>query len=391
MPTSYYTGSDVVKIDTHGVPRKQASVSVNVYNVTDSASLGTVSADAHGVVASGSLSIDAGKTVRFSVTGYTPVLERITTPAPDYLGHTELSLILQDSFTPPTPTAPAYNEIWARQGEGTQPQMLGTVEPGGTLKIPWNPAEDQTVDLFAIARTDRGESNTFDLINAVKTTVELNRAVETPTLTQLVAATNTQVTLGIANYLLAARYRKIEVADNSGFTGADIIVQDALNLGGVLPTEYLYTKAGESSAVARYFRVSHSTNGMGYSPVSATLTVTFASSGGNGGSSGATPPTLDSADWNGTNTVTLGWTPHGGSGQYTLQRRFRLYLEGGFHWGSWSSWTTLSATISASATSTTDSQSSSVADKEVEYRLKRNDVDGYSNSQIVFVDGSGGG
>ncbi|MEO8648772.1 MAG: hypothetical protein ABI539_06365 [Acidobacteriota bacterium] len=52
----------------------------------------------------------------------------------------------------------------------------------------------------------------------------------------------------------------------------------------VLPTSFLARRASGTSNLTRYVRVSHSSNGRDFGSVSNVLAVTFADSGGSGGS-----------------------------------------------------------------------------------------------------------
>lgn len=105
-----------------------------------------------------------------------------------------------------------------------------------------------------------------------------------PTIWQYAAATNTSVTIGINNYTNEARYRKVEVSPNADMTAAAAQVSEAS--AAALPATLTITKASEAATSVRYIRVSHSSNGTTFGAPSGVLAVTFADSGGTGGTVG---------------------------------------------------------------------------------------------------------
>lgn len=104
---------------------------------------------------------------------------------------------------------------------------------------------------------------------------------------QFSAATNTSVQIGINNFSTSARFRKVEISNNADMSGAATlpIIQSVYQL----PNVELVTKTGEAAAVTKYFRMSHSSNGVTYGDASNILGITFANSGGTGGD----PPEID--------------------------------------------------------------------------------------------------
>jgi hypothetical protein len=77
---STYSGFDVLQDNNDGTVTAQASVTVHCYDVTHSAALSDVAADADGHVASGSVTPAAGTLLRFyfvradGVCGYTELV-----------------------------------------------------------------------------------------------------------------------------------------------------------------------------------------------------------------------------------------------------------------------------------------------------------------------------
>lgn len=310
MPTSYYSGFDVVVINTLGQPEKQAAQTVDVYNVTDSSSLGTLTTDVYGNIPSGSFAIAAGKEVEFSVLGYTPTLTRITAATADAAHEAieSLTLILADNFTPTTDTT-AYNEVWAKPSSEANPIFLGTVKPGETLAYPYPFDINDQIDIRAVAVNDKGLKDVFGLSNAVSTIYVTNKETGTADFSQDGTAANLQINFLATGYTVA-KFRRIQYATNSGFT-TGLVEYIQGNASSVLPSAFSITRASGSGTLAVYVRIAHSTNSNNFGAWSATKTATFANSGGTGGSSGSAPPsdlygsvTLD--------TVQLYWTNNGG-------------------------------------------------------------------------------
>lgn len=67
MPSSNYSGFDVLIDNDDGTTTPVPSQTVTVYNITGAAALSSVASDSVGHVASGTLPVAAGTQVRFSV------------------------------------------------------------------------------------------------------------------------------------------------------------------------------------------------------------------------------------------------------------------------------------------------------------------------------------
>lgn len=296
MP-SYFVGFDLAKINSLGIFYKIPNQSVQVFNVTANQSLPAVTSDAFGVVHGGSLNVAAGTTVRFSVTGQTATLERLTTAAAnDVTAITELTLLLDDTFVQ-TPQLPAYNEIYMRTNATSDPVRLGTVEPGGTLSVPFNPAHDTEVEIFAIAKSASGLAHTFDLSAAPSVKITPNRETMIPVIYQDGAATNTQIKVRATNYSPLARTRKIQRSASPAFTNPSIAIQGMVNEPGMLDPLIIFNRSTNlTTSQTIYVRVAHSSteqtgnNNPIYGPWSNVLTCTFPNSSGTGGTGGGPPP-----------------------------------------------------------------------------------------------------
>lgn len=276
---SYYSGFDVLVIDEHGVPVPQAGVTVQVYDETASASLASVTSDDFGVVASGSYpSTAAGHTLRFTVSGYDGELRRNTTATTDFISEQDVSLILENLYLD-TPQPAAYNDIYIKGSNQSEPVHVGRVEPGDTLKVPYNPAENPEIKIYAIARSERGASSAFDLARAVETTISPNTETLQPILTQIGASAADSVQIGVKNFTRRMRYRGIQVASDEDFddllAAYTIDFRDSIN---ITPDVQNIARPIGLVGTDAYVRVNHSSIGGAedkYSPWSEPLEISF--------------------------------------------------------------------------------------------------------------------
>lgn len=112
MPTSYFMGFSVVRRDSQGFIITLPNEDLDVYNVTQASSLGTLTTDDYGVIPSQSVSADTGDLLRFSVSGYAPTFERtVYGTLAEVLGD-ELSYVVDDQLAYSLQTA-VYVEVWA--------------------------------------------------------------------------------------------------------------------------------------------------------------------------------------------------------------------------------------------------------------------------------------
>ena len=66
MPTSNYSGFDVLIDNEDGSYTPAPSITLNIAKAADGSSLGTVASDTDGIVAPGTVSVSAGTRIRFS-------------------------------------------------------------------------------------------------------------------------------------------------------------------------------------------------------------------------------------------------------------------------------------------------------------------------------------
>lgn len=196
------------------------------------------------------------------------------------------NLVLDDRADLPRKEATSAEVFYRFEDEpGSEPQFLGTAIAGQELKTPFNLPPGRKVRFFLVSRTETGDQNAP---NAAGTSSQLlldqNTETVTPQISQYSAASNTSVQIFVNGFSAAARHRKIELSPNADMSASLEVIVSSGNLS--LPEIQAVMKGGESAAQARYIRVSHSSNGVSYSPPSNILPVTFADSAGAGGSGG---------------------------------------------------------------------------------------------------------
>lgn len=208
------------------------------------------------------------------------------------------NLVLRDRSLPPWQTEvlkdSATIEIF--MGFGDDPyntaRSVGTVIPGQTLILNHNPDLDHNLVFFGVGTSIDGTRDVSQLRDAIRADLTLQREDETPAIGQIGASAFQLVTIGIDNFTRFARFRKVEVAGDVGFTTkVEETIYDSVTFANKeLPRFFDVTRdASLSSALTRYVRVSHSSGGA-YGPTSDPLLITFANSGGTGGSSGSFDP-----------------------------------------------------------------------------------------------------
>jgi hypothetical protein len=150
----------------------------------------------------------------------------------------------------------------------------------------------------------------------------------TPVIAKLGSTTNTTARISVTGYTAIALYRKIEYSSNADMSSATVRYELASNYAGDrLPSSFAWTKTSESGAQTRYFRVSHSADGVTYGDVSNILEVIYLAADGSGDPDAPPPPTLTSATFSTPNIVlVLAASP----GQTGTLRIFRDKDGGGY-------------------------------------------------------------
>lgn len=233
-----------------------------------------------------------------------------------------------------------------------EPQLLGNVKPGGTLSVPFD-MKGRDIRLIKNERSSVGRQAFRNLRNAdyivfSQTTVaQLQDAVFGSGVNTLTIANNGGT--GDIHIL-----RKIDSADYAEIgTNAfdDPSFVDTPDINGAYSYKLVQDGLeGESNVLS--------------------TTVTGI------GSPAGTPPTALTAIWDGTDTTTISWTNHSGTGSNIVERSSSL---------NHSLWVVIS-TVSSGSTSTTDTVIPSPGgSRTYYYRVRNESVAGYSNEDSIFV------
>lgn len=155
MATVYYPQFDVVRIDANGVRIPVTSATINVYNVTAAASLGTVSSDASGVVVEGTKTATAGDVIELSHGTY-PLTQRLTLQATQELAYlapeNDIAAYVAENLHTQT-TNSRMAELWAQDIDNpdTAPFFLGMGKAGETTQIQYQSNVEKNLRIFPIA------------------------------------------------------------------------------------------------------------------------------------------------------------------------------------------------------------------------------------------------
>jgi hypothetical protein len=190
------------------------------------------------------------------------------------------------------PNAPAasVDVYWRYEEEQKRAaRFLGNFAPGAQSFLPFNPTEDRRVVLMTISRSADGTPHVSDLADADEVFVLFQRETQAPQVTQVGAATATQIKLAVEGYSLQwALRRRLRIADNEAMSTnlIDVVTDGA---GAALDRVATITRTGSGlPAKTIYVRVSHSSASTGnqWSAESPAQPFTFAASDGTGGSTG---------------------------------------------------------------------------------------------------------
>jgi hypothetical protein len=163
---------------------------------------------------------------------------------------------------------------------------IGRFSVGSTITLPDNPAVDRDVIIRWITYAADGTPNVSSIDDASYELITRQRDVDAPVISQVGGSTDTlaQVACTVSEYTKA---KQIQIATSSGFS--TILTDTAVDgTSGMATSFYVEGVATQT----RYVRVRNSSTGASgpWSAWSNTLTITFASSGGSGGSTGDGDP-----------------------------------------------------------------------------------------------------
>ena len=209
-----------------------------------------------------------------------------------------IHLVLRDQSQPawrPEPTQePATVEVWmsyADEQVGTA-QLLDVVVPGQTIVRDYTADLDRPLRFTPISVGVSGARSDSLLSLAESTIFTPQRETEAPTIGQVGDAGQFLLVVGIDGFSRAARYRKVEVADDVDMSvNLRVTIKDGADQASrELPRFENITRESGDDALTQYVRVSHSSGGA-YGAASDVLEVAFADRHGGGGTSGDYDPT----------------------------------------------------------------------------------------------------
>ncbi len=202
-----------------------------------------------------------------------------------------------------------------------------------------------------------------------------------PTVNQPSSATPTayDVELEIADYGIKSAARKIIVADNEALTinPVETIVTAENYPNRIFDAEQIVNNPSpQTSANTKYIGIATSSNGETFGEVSESIAVQFAGTSSGGGGSGSTQNSNLQGTWNETNDeADLTWVLGSPSGAQTLEKKLDTD----------STWTTVSPDPATGAVSESVSITKQSTAKNWQFRVKQDDITGWSNTATVSV------
>lgn len=160
MATCYYKQFDVVRYTSSGVLTPLVSTTLTAYNETAATSLGTVSVDANGIVASGTFTATVGDIVRFTHGSYSGKFRlklcATKSQAYDELEYRSGTFVVENARTARTAVAVDIYGL-DKNNPDTGKFYIGTGNVGDTgLEFPYQSTIDQAIDLYAVPRLTKG-------------------------------------------------------------------------------------------------------------------------------------------------------------------------------------------------------------------------------------------
>lgn len=170
MPTAYYPRFDVAVIDTNGNTQLQGGEILDVYNVTASVSLGTVTADGEGVVAEGSFSASPGDVIEYSSGSY-PLTFRQTLGVDQDAAYSMAenniaTYVLENNYAATTESETADIYLEDLDTTGQKPIYLGNAPAGSTTVLPYQTGVNKNIRLRLVSKEPSGRQSFVDLNDA---------------------------------------------------------------------------------------------------------------------------------------------------------------------------------------------------------------------------------
>lgn len=160
MATTYYKQFEVMRFTSAGVLTPVASTTLTAYNETAASSLGTVSVDANGIVASGTFTATVGDIVRFTHGSYSGKF-RLRLAATKAAAYTDTEYRSSTFVVENARTARTAVEVdiygLDKNNPDTGKFYIGTGKVGDTgLEFSYQSTLDQDIDLYAVPKLTKG-------------------------------------------------------------------------------------------------------------------------------------------------------------------------------------------------------------------------------------------
>lgn len=173
MATVYYPSFAVVLIDSIGRRVPLGLTDVDAYNVTATASEGTVTTDAFGIIAEGSFTANAGDVVEFTVAGYTGTL-RFTLESTQELAYSNdaniaMTLVVENLYTTTNESKLADVYITDNVDPTVPPQKIGQVKAGETAVIPYIATAQKNLKVHLVSISTKGQQSVTEFYRSTET------------------------------------------------------------------------------------------------------------------------------------------------------------------------------------------------------------------------------
>jgi hypothetical protein len=227
MPTVYYPAFDVAEVDTDGLMVPVGSINLDVDNITQSTSLGTVPVTADGRVAEGSFTANEGDIVEFSNGAYPNAFRmRLCATQDEAYLHAEnhvSTFILENSYATNTEVLEA--DVYAQDLDdmGQRPFKLGTVLAGETASLPYQSSLPKNLRLFLVSKDESGAQDTSELAYAEFDDLAV------PALTPAIVIGSTPVTSGTDGRVFFQAGGVVSQSPNLTFNGSALGVTGRIN------------------------------------------------------------------------------------------------------------------------------------------------------------------
>lgn len=173
MATVYYPQFEVCRIAADGSRVALPALTVDVYNVTDASSLGTLVTDANSIIVEGSFTADIFDVIEISHATY-PLTCRFTlTETQDEaytLAENHIAIyIAENLYTDTTESQTARLYLIDLDNPDAAPQYLADLKPGVTTDIPYQTSVSKNVRLAMLSQDIEGQFKTNDVATATET------------------------------------------------------------------------------------------------------------------------------------------------------------------------------------------------------------------------------